>query len=194
VRDREPTQERIVVAAYACMARDGFDAMTVESVARAAGVGRATVYRYFPGGRDELLSAAVVWAVRDFFARLREDIGEAPDMGTLLERGLLAGHRRLEEHEVLQTALRAEADQIVPALAPVMPIVQALLRDELARRLAREQLRPGVEVGEAADLLARLVLSFMGTPGCWDLDDPVAVRRLVRGQLLAGIVESEVAR
>jgi hypothetical protein len=112
-----------------------------------------------------------------------------PDVATLLERGLLAGHRRLEEHEVLQRALEAEADQVVPPLATVMPVILDLLRAELAPRLARERLRPGVRVGEAADLLARLMVSFIGSPGSWDLDDPAAVHRLVRDQLLAGVLE-----
>ncbi|MGH9113541.1 MAG: TetR/AcrR family transcriptional regulator, partial [Acidimicrobiales bacterium] len=137
-----PTQERIVAAAYACVARDGFRAATVESIAQEAGLGRATVYRHFPGGRDELVSAAVTWAVRDFFLRLRGDVGDAPDVATLLERGLLAGHRRLQEHAVLQHALQVEADQIVPPLATVMPIVVGIMRAELAGRLARERLRP----------------------------------------------------
>jgi AcrR family transcriptional regulator len=160
----------------------------VEDIARQAGVSRATVYRWFPGGRDELVSAAVTRAVADFFAALDDEIGEPADVATLLERGLAAGHRRLGEHATLQRALRDEADQIVPELASVMPIVLELLGAELARRLRRERLRPGVEPGEAADLLARMTLSWMGAGGSWDLDDPAAVRRLVRDQLLAGVL------
>jgi AcrR family transcriptional regulator len=171
------------------MARDGIGTATVEAVAREAGVARATVYRAFPGGRDELVTAAVTRAVADFFAELQADIGDAPDVTTLLERGLVAGRHRLDEHAVLQRALEDEADQIVPPLATVMPIVMELLRTELAAPLARERLRPGVEPGEAADLLARMVLSLIGSPGGWDMEDPATVRRLVRGQLLAGVVE-----
>jgi AcrR family transcriptional regulator len=158
-------------------------------VAREAGVARATVYRVFPGGRDELVGAVVSWAVGEFFAGLDADIGDVPDVATRLERGLVAGRRRLEEHTVLQHALRAEADQIVPPLYSVMPVVLTALRADLVERLARERLQPGVEVGEAADLLARMTLSYIGTPGSWDMDDPAAVRRLVRGQLLAGVVD-----
>jgi AcrR family transcriptional regulator len=172
------------------MARDGIGTATVEDIAREAGVGRATVYRAFPGGRDELVSAAVTRAVADFFTGLQADIGDVPDVTALLERGLVAGRRRLDEHAVLQRALQDEADQLVPQLATVMPIVIELLRTELIARLQRERLRPGVEAGEAADLLARLVLSLIGSPGSWDMDDPAAVRRLVRGQLLAGVIEA----
>ncbi len=148
------------------------------------------MYRAFPGGRDELVSAAVTRAVVDFFAGLRADIGDVPDVTTLLERGLVAGRLRLDQHTVLQRALEDEADQIVPELATVLPIVLQLLRAELVDRLAHERLRPGVEASEAADLLARMALSIIGSPGGWDMDDPDAVRRLVRGQLLAGVIEA----
>lgn len=180
-----------MAAAYACVARDGMGRATVEDIAREAGVARATVYRAFPGGRDELVTAAVAHAVRDFFAGLRTDIGEVHDVVTLLERGLVAGRRRLDQHAVLQRSLRDEADRVVPELATVMPVVLDALRAQLAAWLARERLRPGVEVDEAADLVARLTLSLISSPGGWDMDDPGAVRRLVRGQLLAGVVDRD---
>lgn len=172
------------------MARDGIGDATVEGIAREAGVARATVYRVFPGGRDELLSAVVTQAVVDFFDGLRSDIGVVPDVTTLLERGLVAARRRLDRHEVLQRALEAEADQIVPQLATLMPILIDRLRAVLAERLATEELCPGVEAAEAADLLARLSLSLIGSPGAWDMDDPDELRRLVRGRLLSGVIRA----
>ena len=42
--------------------------------------------------------------------------------------------------------------------------------------------------GDAADFLARMVLSYISAPGRWDLDDPDQVARLVRSELLAGVV------
>jgi AcrR family transcriptional regulator len=186
--DPGSTRRRIVDAAYRCMARDGIARATVEGIAREAGVGRATVYRSFPGGRDELATAAVTSGVAQFFERLRADVGDAPDLATMLERALVAGRHRLDEHAVLQRALHDEPDQIVPLLATVVPLLLGALRAELAERLAGEDLRPGVVPAEAADLLARLLVSHIGSAGSWDVDDPAAVRRLVRGQLLAGVV------
>ena len=136
------THRRIVDAAYGCMARDGIAAATVESIARDAGVSRATVYRAFPGGRDELATAAVTAGVTQFLAGLRADIGDAPDLATMLERGLVAGRHRLDEHAVLQRALHDEPDQIVPLLATVLPLVLGVLRSDLAARLEHEDLRP----------------------------------------------------
>lgn len=186
--DTGSTRRQIVDAAYGCMGRDGIATATVEGIAREAGVSRATVYRLFPGGREELAAAAVTSGVARFFEALRADIGDAPDLATMVERGLVAGRRRLDEHAVLQQALQHEPGQVVPLLATVVPMVLGVLRADLSERLAGEDLRPGVVPAEAADLLARLMVSLIGNPGSWDIDDPAALRRLVRGRLLAGVV------
>jgi AcrR family transcriptional regulator len=191
VRHPEPTRLRIIVAAYDCIARQGLASVTLDAAAQEAGVARATVYRHFPGGRDELISAVVGWEVSRFFAGVREEIGDAPDFATYLDRGLAAAHRRLEAHEVLQHALQDEAERVLPPLATVMPLVVGVLADDFAGRLADEDLAPGVEPAEAANLLARMALSHIGTPGVWDLDDPDQRGRLVRDWLLAGILVAE---
>ena len=49
-------------------------------------------------------------------------------------------------------------------------------------------LAEGVDPDEAAEWLARNVLSFLMAAGQWDLDDRAEVRRLVREQILAGVV------
>ena len=187
--DAAATRERILASAYAQAAAHGLAQATVEGVAHEAGLARATIYRYFPGGKDELVEAVISWEVARFFDRLGEQIDDAPDFPSWLSRGLLAAGRQLDEHSLLQRLLEDEADQLVPRLVKVMPIVRAVLREQLAARLADEVLRTGVDRGEAADLLARLMVSYIGTPGVWRLDDPVEVERLVRTQLLAGIVE-----
>ena len=70
-------RERLLQATYDCVARWGLAKTTVEDAAREAGVSRATVYRYFPGGRDELISAVVGWEFARFFLRLYEEVSDA---------------------------------------------------------------------------------------------------------------------
>jgi AcrR family transcriptional regulator len=189
VTDPADTRTRIIEAAHERVAADGIARTTIESVAQHAGLSRATIYRYFPGGRDELAAAVVSWEVGRFFDQLRADTEGTEGFADWMARRLQAARRRLDEHDVLQDALDQEADQVLPSLVSVVPIMLGLLRDELAERLAGERLRPGVDRGEAADLLSRLMLSFMGTQGCWQLDDPSEADRLVRTQLLAGVLE-----
>jgi hypothetical protein len=44
------------------------------------------------------------------------------------------------------------------------------------------------EPAAAGDYVARLVVSLIGSPGRWDLDDPEQVDLLVRTEVLAGLV------
>ena len=53
-----------------CLARYGTAKTTVDDIARQAGVSRATIYRVFPGGRDEILAAVVDTEVARLFSAL----------------------------------------------------------------------------------------------------------------------------
>lgn len=183
------TRERILAATLECVDRLGMSKTTMEDVARSAGLSRATVYRAFPGGRDEVLSAVVTWEVARFFGRVSAAIHpDELDTVAVLEQGLMAARDALEHHELLQRLLRDEADQLVPSLATVMPLVVQALADWYRPRLEAATLRPGVDPAQAADLVARMALSYLGTPGRWDLADPAQVHHLVRDHLLAGVL------
>jgi TetR/AcrR family transcriptional regulator, regulator of autoinduction and epiphytic fitness len=55
-------EQAIVVAASRLMGEKGFEAMTVDEVASAAGIAKASLYKHF-AGKDELCAAAMVHAV-----------------------------------------------------------------------------------------------------------------------------------
>ena len=146
------------------------------------------MYRYFPGGRDELVSTVVAWEYRRFFLRLYEAVRDAVTLEEVIERGLRVAHRSIEDHEVLQMVLRTEPEALEPILRAEAAPTRAQIAEFLVPYLEHHELAPGVEVTEAASFLGRMVLSYMGAPGRWDLDDPDEVSRLVRVELLAGIV------
>jgi AcrR family transcriptional regulator len=52
-------REQLIDASLAVAAREGHDRLSFEAVAKQAGVTRNLVYHYFPGGRLELVEAAV---------------------------------------------------------------------------------------------------------------------------------------
>jgi len=52
-------REQLIDAALAVAAREGHERLAFESVAQEAGVTRNLIYHYFPGGRQELVEAAV---------------------------------------------------------------------------------------------------------------------------------------
>jgi AcrR family transcriptional regulator len=187
-------RERILEAAYACFARFGLGKTTVEDVVKESGVSRATVYRVFPGGKDQLLREVVAWEMGRFFGALAEAVVGAPDFATLVEDGLLFAHRAVGEHVVLQKILVTEPERLLPLLTTEQDRPLRFITGYLVPFLEREEragrLRPGLDQELAADFVARMVLSLIGSDGA-AIEDPVARRRLVREQLLAGVLTPE---
>lgn len=189
-RVERPVRERILEGTYACVARWGLGKTTVEDAAREAGVSRATLYRYFPGGRDELIDAVVLWQFLRFFSRLYEELHDAGSLPDVLERALVFARRALLEHEVLQRVLATEPEVLMPKLTTERERLVGMVSGFLLPYLAHHAVTDGVDVHEASDYLARMTLSLISAPGHWDLDDPVQVADLVRVHMLAGIAAS----
>ena len=181
--DTPDPRERILEATYACVARWGLSKTSIEDVTKEAGLSRSTVYRYFPGGRDELISATVGWEYDRFFARLYDEVKDADSLEEVMERGLTFAHRSITRHEVLQRVLQTEPELLLPAITVKSEATVALVAAFLTPYLERHELAPGVGVAEAADFLARMALSYMTAAGRWDLEDPDQVARLVRAEL-----------
>jgi AcrR family transcriptional regulator len=180
-------RERILQATYDCVGRWGLAKTTIEDAAREAGVSRATVYRYFPGGRDELIGAVVRWEFFRFFLRLYEEVHDADTLEEVMERGLVFAHNAILEHEVLQRILQTEPEILLPHMTVEANGTHQLVSSFLAPYLLRHGMAEGTDLDRAADFLARMVLSYIASPGRWDLNDPEQVARLVRAELLAGI-------
>jgi AcrR family transcriptional regulator len=181
-------RERIFEATYACIARYGIGKTSVEDAARQARVSRATVYRYFPGGKDELIRETIAWETARFFTQLADALAGIDDLPGLLEEALVFAHRAVEDHAVLQRVLATEPDRLLPELTVEATRVLSLIKAFLLPYLEREDLLPGVDVQAAAEHIARLFLSHLAAQGSWDLTDRTQVELLVRSQFLAGIV------
>lgn len=185
------TRERVLQAALGCIEEEGLAATSVEDVARAASVSRATIYRHFPGGREQLVTETATWEVARFFARVEQTVASEPDLAARLRLALSSGHRALDDHALLHRLLRTEPEAVLTELSVATDLVLELIISYLADQIVAEQAagraRPDLDVAEAADHLGRLYLSYLGAPGRWDLDDPAQVDRLVHSQFMAGI-------
>jgi len=182
------TRERILDAAVTCVGRAGFAHTSLDAIAEEAGVGRATVYRHFPEGKEQLFDETIAWEVSRFFIGLAAYVEAEPGLARRLEAGLPYAHRALLEHEVFQKVLETEPERLLPHLSTSIPLITQGLRAYLTPLLEAEDLAPGTDVAEAADYLARMILTFTRGQGTWNLDDPTQVRALVRGHLLVGIL------
>src|SRR5436190_1751735 len=142
--DRDPRIERsrrvILEAALTELGEVGYGALTIESVAARAGVGKSTIYRHWPGK---------LALVEDAFRTLKAQ-ALVPESGTLRERitGFLEQVARLVEESTYSACMPA----LIEA-AERDPQVRAFHCDFSAERRAVlvDVLRDAVETGELSD-------------------------------------------
>ena len=186
---RAEPRERVLAAVVAVAGRTGIARLTVEEVAREAGVGRASVYRWFPGGREQLVDEGITYEVGRFLHRMTEATDGATDLRDRLIRAITFARRALADHAVLQRLLATEPSGVLPQLQQTAPLVIAVLRDALVPHVEAEpRRRPEIDPVEAADWLARMAMSFIVDQGQHDLERPEEVAALVDEQLLAGVL------
>jgi AcrR family transcriptional regulator len=187
----DESRRRVLEGAYECIARRGMAKTTVDDVAAASGVSRATIYRLFPGGKEELLRDTVGWEMDRFFLRLGEELGDAADFPEFLERALPLARRELREHAVLQKVLETEPDRLNALITVqqhrVIGAIAAYFLPLLERDRAAGHIGADADLAACAEYVARLSLSLISSPGRHDLGDPAEVQRLVRRELLGGV-------
>jgi len=180
-------RRRILEGTNRAICASGVRRTSVEDVARESGCSRATIYRHFPGGRDELLDELVAYEHQRFFLRLSQAVEDAASLAEVVERGLVVAHRALAELDVLQIVLREQPELLEPTLVRASRPTLELVADFLVPFLVAHGIDDPALAEEHAGFLAHMVLSYIASPGRWDLDDPDQVSRLVRCELLAGI-------
>lgn len=155
------TRDRIADAAIRVIATDGFDTVSVRSVAAAAGLAAGTVQHHF-ASRDDLLSGALARISERQFGRLRA-LPPAPapvDQLRLALREILPLDATRREEAIVWLAFSAAAPTR-PALTVVHRVGVSLMRGMIRSRLREDArlglLRSGVAVEREAILLAAVV-------------------------------------
>ena len=182
--------ERIVDATLRCVARWGITKTTVDDVAREAGVGRATLYRLFPGGRDALLDAVVAAEAARFFERLDARVGDAGSLEDLLVVAIGEAARTLANHAAFQFLLAHEPETILPHLT--FQQMDVLLRAVAV--LGSPYLTPWLDdaddeaAARGVEWIARIVISYLiaPSPGV-NLADADSIRQLVCTYIVPGL-------
>lgn len=190
----DPQRERLLDAAEACLARYGLSKTTVEDVARAAGLSRATVYRVL-GSRDALVLAVASReaerCARDAVAYLQR----FDDIGSWVVEGMLFCLREIPQRPVLAQLGApqdlATASRLVLGSERLLAIGSDILRPMFERARREGLLAPSVELDAFIEWVLRILMSFLAVPGPATRDED-ALRRLLRTMLLPAILHSGV--
>lgn len=186
-------ERRLVEAALRCFARWGIRKTSVDDIAREAGVSRATVYRVVPGGKDRLVQVVLCHEAGRLFHTMDAELSAAETLEDLLVTGIRGLLLVADGHDVLRTLIRDEPELVLPHFAfhqldRIFDLADTLARPHLSRFLPPEDVRP------AAELLARVVLTYAFRPTPWvDPHDPDSVRRLVRTYLVPALTSPSVS-
>jgi len=161
---RPDTSTRILDAAFGCIHGVGLSRTTVEDVARAAGIARQTVYRYFPS-KDNLILALVLREEEKFLDGVREAFAStSSNLQTTMEEALLFCLRFAREHPLLDRLLETDPEALLPFLTVRAAPVIGRARDVLINLLTAKGIARDGLLEEAADAVVRVVISYALCP------------------------------
>ena len=169
---RQEVREAILDAAAALVTEHGLRSATMSQIAERTGIGRATLYKYFP----DIEAILLAWHERqiighlEYLADVRDRAGDARGkLEAVLEAYALISHESHGHHDTELAAFLHRDAQVARA--------QRQLRD-LIRDLLIEVAETGaLRVDVAPDELASYCLHALGAAG--SLPSKAAVHRLV---------------
>lgn len=165
-------REQILDAAHACVIRYGVPKTTIEDVIKTAGVSRATLYKYVPGGRDELITEVLVREGRRNIHVVLDAIRGEDSVEEQFAAGILAATERLSGDDHLRFLFSPEVVDPRTGIAGAAEAMIDGITDVVGPVLAR-----GREAGlvddtitdrDTAEWCMRVILSlltFEGQPG-----------------------------
>ncbi len=158
------SKARVTGAALKCIARFGVSKTTVDDIAREARYSRATIYRLFPGGRDEIVSSMVASQVDSFFASIASRLEGIDEISDQLVVAMVAAADLIAAHEALGFVMAYEPELVLPHLSfreldGLLRVTSSFLAPYLMTLLKPEDAR---RVGE---WITRLVVSHVACPG-----------------------------
>lgn len=182
--DGEEFSTRILDAAADLFSRRGIQRVTMEEVAKAAGVARVTIYRRF-AAKDVLVEQVVRREFRRYFDQFLRDIKKARTAEERVVVGFVSSLGAIRGNSLIGGLLADEPNLLVPSLIGDEGRTLGTVREFIAGQLRREQeagtIDAGLEVDLVAEMMVRISTSFLVTPyGLVDLDDDEQVAEVAR--------------
>jgi len=160
---------RLVDAAERCFRKFGVAKTTLDDIASEAGVSRATVYRYFDGGRDEIVLEVVLREARAFLNSLGRRLDREVDLAEAIAEGVLYTIASVEKSDHLALLFAPEVagqtGSIAGASTALFELTTDFLRPLFDQARASGQLRVAVSSDDAAEFVLRMILSFLTVSG-----------------------------
>lgn len=155
--------ERILDAALELVGRWGVNKTSVADVAKTTGCGRATLYRVFPGGKQELFAALGSREAARYVESVVRAIDRAEDLTDALTDAVVVATLELRRHDAFQFVLEHEPGLLLPYLGfgqvdRLYRLAAVIVGPHLERFLAADR------AAWAAEWVTRLLITFVFSP------------------------------
>jgi AcrR family transcriptional regulator len=164
----DSAKRHLIDAADACFDRNGVAKTSVEDIADMANVSRATVYRHFPGGRDELVLAVAKREFARFTAETSRKRNRRPGFAEGLVEAVLFTVRAARERPKLAMVIVPEAAGLSSPIQGGAEVLHAAVRGMLGPVLDqakdRDRARQDIDIDDAAEWLIRMISSLLSIP------------------------------
>lgn len=186
----ESIRDRVLDAAEVCLERYGLHKTTVEDIAKAADVSRATIYRNVAGGRDEIVVEVLLRVARRELRRIGAAIQHIASPAERLVEGIVRSRRLAQTDERMALLFSPEiighAGSIPEAADAVTAALVEFLEPLLTQALAHGEADPSLTAFEVAEYVNHLMVSLL-TFASSSLKSDDALRRMLHRFLVAGL-------
>lgn len=109
-------EARVLDAALVLVGRWGVGKTALADIAKEAGCSRASVYRAFPGGKQQLFTELGLRELGGYIESIVDAIDSAEDLDDAVTRGLVVAARLLRDNDAAQFVVAHEPELLLPFL------------------------------------------------------------------------------
>ena len=187
----KPVGERLLDAAEVCLAQFGPQKTSMEDVARAAGMSRATVYRYFEN-RDALLLGVASRQASNLSAGAIRYLAQFDTISDWLVEGLLFTLREIPKRPVfasLVTSLdSSSASKLLLGSSGMIQIGVNVLRPMFANAKEQGLLHDDIDIDMLIEWMLRVLWTYLNTPSQVATDED-GMRKLFHMMLIPAVLK-----
>jgi AcrR family transcriptional regulator len=189
--DGAPARDRIVSAAERCFAQYGVGKTTVEDVAATAGTSRATVYRTFPGGRDEIILAALLSSAQEFLPQIPSRLRTARSTGEAIVELIVSAVTWVRAEPWRESLLTTPLSRAITSADTAAPyaVCAAFIEPYFTQARRAGLVRPQVTLDDAVEYVVRIIHSLLVVPGHHERNE-AQLRRYVRIFVVPALLSS----
>ncbi|MBW2190310.1 MAG: hypothetical protein DRH23_12575 [Deltaproteobacteria bacterium] len=186
-----PVRERLLDAAEGCLEQFGPQKTSMEDVARAAGMSRATVYRYFEN-RDALLLGVASRQAANLAAEAMVFLPQFNTISDWLVEGCLFTLREIPKRPVfasLVTSLDSSAaSKLLLGSSGMIQIGVNVLRPMFANAQQQDLLRDDIDIDMLIEWLLRVLWTYLNAPSQVATDEE-SMRKLFHMMLIPAVLK-----